>query len=199
MNQLIRGVITSVAVASVLLLTACSSGGSSDPDRTPAAIEVDEGPLTVDVQLSRGLLDPGGNLTDEELIAGAADKGFSAVVDGDTVVYTMTKAQHQQMLEELRTSARKSVDDLVADESNSITGVEFDDGQTSFRVSVDAARYTPLESFLVLGFYISGAFYQQVAGASPDDVDVIVEFVDDATGEVLNTGSYQEMRANLQQ
>jgi hypothetical protein len=32
---------------------------------------------------------------------------------------------------------------------------------------------------------------------SPEEADVTVQFVDDASGEVLNSGSYQEMRANL--
>ena len=35
--------------------------------------------------------------------------------------------------------------------------------------------------------------------AHPDDIDVIVEFVDDATGAVLDTGSYREMGENLGQ
>lgn len=88
---------------------------------------------------------------------------------------------------------------LIADDTNSITAVEYDDAMTKFRVSVDAARYTQFESFYVLAFYMQGALYQQFSGVAPDDVDIAVEFVDQATGEVLDTGSYQEMRENFPQ
>jgi hypothetical protein len=101
------------------------------------------------------------------------------------------------MLADMRSSTQKTIDNLIADESNSITGVELDNAETSFSVSVDAARYSQFESLLALGFYVSGALYQQFAGVSSDDVDVTVEFVDDTTGEVLNTGSYKDMLENL--
>lgn len=99
----------------------------------------------------------------------------------------------------MRSSAQDAADDLVADETNAVTAVEFDDAMTSFTVSVDGARYGTLQSLLALGFYLQGALFQQFNGVSADDIDVVVNFVDDATGEVLDTGSYQEMRKNLQQ
>ncbi len=200
MQKSIRGAIVTMAVGAALVLGGCSAGGQSPggASSAPGAIEVEEELLTVDVRVARSLLDPDDALTDEDLVAAAREKGMAAQVDGDSVIYTMTKTQRDQMLDQMRTSAQKAVDEMIADDSNSVTGVEFDDEMTSFRVSVDAARYTKLESLLVLAFYIPGALYQQFAGVAPDDVDVTVEFVDDATGEVLNSGSYQEMRANLE-
>lgn len=38
--------------------------------------------------------------------------------------------------------------------------------------------------------------HKQFNGVAPDDIDVTVEFVNDATGEALDTGSYQDMREN---
>ncbi|GAA2972515.1 hypothetical protein JOD63_000120 [Microbacterium terrae] len=96
-------------------------------------------------------------------------------------------------------SAQDAADELIADDTNSVTGVEFNDAMTPVNVSVDAAKYGALESSLALGFYVQGALYQQINGVAPDDIDVIVEFVDEATGEVLDTGSYREMRENLGQ
>lgn len=40
---------------------------------------------------------------------------------------------------------------------------------------------------------------EQRSDLDADVIDVVVDFVDDATGVVLNTGSYREMRKNLQQ
>ena len=198
----IRGAIVSLIACSMFVLGGCSAGGDVETDSSsasPAAIEVEEDLVTVDVRIARSLLDQGGSLSDEEIVAGAKEKGIAAVVEGDTVVYTMTKPQRDEMLAQMRSSAQDAADELIADDTNSVTGVEFNDAMTSVKVSVDAARYGALESLLALGFYIQGALYQQFNGVAPDDIDVIVEFVDDATGAVLDTGSYQEMGENLGQ
>lgn len=198
----IRGALAACIVGAALVLSGCSGGGedaASNSSASPAAIEVEEQLVTVDVRIARSLLDQSGSLTDEEIVAGASQNGIAAVVDGDTVIYTMTKPQRDEMLANMRSSAQDAADELIADETNSVTAVEFNDSMTSFQVSVDAARYGTLESLLAIGFYIQGALYQQFNGVAPDDIDVIVEFVDDATGEVLDTGSYQDMRNNLVQ
>ncbi|WP_091488558.1 hypothetical protein [Microbacterium pygmaeum] len=191
-----------MVLCAAFILGGCSggTGGSEgENDSTPGAIEVEEDLLTVDVRVARSLLDPNDTLTDEDIVAAAGEKGMSAAVDGDAVIYTMTKLQREELLTGMRTSTQSSIDDLIADDSNSIIGVEFDDAMTSFHVSVDGSRYSQLESLLVLAFYVPGALYQQFAGVPQEDVDVAVEFVDDTTGEVLNTGTYQEMRKNLEQ
>ncbi|MDZ8275372.1 hypothetical protein R2Q81_05320 [Microbacterium aquimaris] len=198
----IRGALAASIVGAALALSSCSGVGedvASSSSASPAAIEVEEQLVTVDIRIARSLLDQSGSLTDEEIVAGASENGIAAVVDGDTVVYTMTKLQRDEMLAGMRSSAQDAADELITDETNSVTTVEFNDSMTAFQVSVDAARYGALESLLALGFYIQGALYQQFNGVGPDDVDVIVEFVDDATGEVLDTGSYQDMRDNLGQ
>ncbi len=198
----IRGVLVSLIACAAFVLGGCSAGGqgaASSSSASPAAVEVEENLVTVDVRIARTLLDQSGSMTDEEIVAGAKENGLAAVVDGDTVVYTMTKPQRDEMLAQMRSSAEHAADELIADDTNSVTGVEFNDAMTTFKVSVDASRYGALESLLALGFYIQGALYQQFNGVGQDDIDVVVEFVDDTTGEVLDTGSYQEMRANLGQ
>lgn len=196
----IRGAIVSLIACSAFLLGGCSADADVAPSSSfasPAAIEVEEDPVTVDVRIARSLLDPSESLTDEEIAAAAREKGIAAVIEGDTVVYTMTKPQRDEMLAQMRSSAEDAADELIADDSNSLTGVEYNDAMTSVTVSVDGERYGALESLLALGFYIQGALYQQFSGVAVDDIDVIVKFVDDATGEVLDTGSFQEMRENL--
>lgn len=202
MRAHVRSAVVSVAVVAVLTLAGCAGGGAGSTGvstSTPGAIQVDEGLVTVDLTIARSLLDPEGALSDDEIVTSASEKGITARVEGESVVYTMSKAQRDAMLAEARASAQKAVDELIADDTNSITAVEYDDAMTKFRVSVDAARYTQFESFYVLAFYMQGALYQQFSGVAPDDVDIAVEFVDQATGEVLDTGSYQEMRENFQQ
>ncbi|UIP59618.1 hypothetical protein DSM26151_25300 [Agromyces marinus] len=198
----VRSVAASAMICAVFVLGGCavadSDGSVGVVDSTDGPIEVEENLATVDVRVARSLLDPEDSMSDEEIVSAAAENGMTAAVDGDAVVYTMTKSQRDEMLDELRSSAQDAVDGIVADDSNSITEVEVDDAMTAFTVSVDAERFSPLESLLVIGFYLQGALYQQFAGTPAGELDVVVEFVDDATGEVLESGSYQDWRKNLE-
>ena len=72
------------------------------------------------------------------------------------------------------------------------SAIDFSDDLTKFTVKVDGKRYNQFEAFAALGFYIQGGLYQQFSGVAPDNIDVVVEFVDDNSGKVLNTGSYKE-------
>lgn len=201
MNYAVRTTLASSLILTSLILGGCAAGAPTTTTNTstPGEVKVEEKLVTVDIRIARSLFDPEGTLTDAEIVAAAAEKDIVASVDGDTVIYTMTKGQRDQMLSDMRTSTKQSIDELIADESNSITAVEFDEAMTSFRVSVDAARYSQFEALLALAFYIPGALYQQLNGVAAEAIDVTVNFVDGATGEVLNTGSYQEMRKNLEQ
>ncbi len=195
-----RPAIAALIAVAVLSLGACSAGGERGPDAssTTPAIEVEEAIATVDIRLPRTLIDQEGVLADEQIVDAAEQEGISAVIDGDAVVYTMTRAQQADMLAQMRASAQTAADGLIADETNSVTAVEFNEAMTSFKVHVDAERYGALESLLALGFYIQGALFQQFSGVGADDVDVVVEFVDDATEEVLDSGSYEDMRERVQ-
>ena len=181
-------------VGAVLLSAGCGgaeSGGISEPtpSSTPA-VQVDEGLLTVDVTVRRSLFDPNGETTDEQIVQEAKDKGMSAVVNADgSVTYTMTRARQKQMLDEMKTSIQDSITGIVDDPQNSFTAVEANDEMSHFTVKVDASRFTGLEAFYALVFYMGGGLYQQFAGVESDAVDVTVDFVDNATGEVLDSGS----------
>ncbi|MFC9918259.1 hypothetical protein [Agromyces binzhouensis] len=202
MKMSVRSAAASAMICAALVFVGCAAADSgasvNGVDSTDGPIEVEENLATVDVRIARSLADPEGSMSDEEIVSAAAEKGMTAAVDGDAVIYTLTKTQRDEMLDELRSSAQDAVDGIIADDSNSVTAVEFNDSMTAFKVSVDAERFSPFESLLVIGFYLQGALYQQFAGTSADDLDVVVEFVDDATGEVLESGSYQEWRTNLE-
>ena len=79
------------------------------------------------------------------------------------------------------------------------SGAKFSDGSPMDSSAVKFSVERVLGSGTCAGFYLQGGLYQQFAGVSPESVDVTVEFVDDATGEVLTAGSYQEWRKNVEQ
>ena len=52
------------------------------------------------------------------------------------------------------------------------------------------------DAFYMMGFYILGGYYQIVDGVPADQVDVIVNIIDDATGEQIESGSYKNFINN---
>ena len=192
-------VLTLVAITAVL--GACSGqaeqpGGASaaglSSSASAPAVEVDEGLLSVDVAIRRSLIDPEGELTDEQIIQSAKDNGMAAVVNDDTVTYTMTRKQQQEMLDRMRASIQESTDELVNDASNSFTDIGFNDDLTAFTVEVDGQRYSVFESFYAVVLFVGGGLFQQFSGVEADDLDVEVQFVDNASGEVLESGSLRD-------
>jgi len=188
-------------LAAVVLTAGCGGAGTgvpatsaaSSPGSAAPAVEVDEGLLSVDIKIRRSLLDPGGEQTDAQIIQAAKDKGMAAVVNGDdTVTYTMSRAQQTELLNGMRTSLSESNADLIEKQDNSFTGIDVSDDMSSFTVKVDKKKYTEFEALYALGFYIQGGLFQQFSGVDAEKMDVTVRFVDDATGEVLNSGSLQE-------
>lgn len=183
--------------AVVLLSSGCGGSGAPRADSSATsgapAVQVDEGLLSVDVTVQRSILDPNGEQTDEQIIQGAKDKGMSAVVNPDrTVTYTMSRKQQRELLDGMRASVLESTATMVDDAQNSFTAIEVSDDMTLFTVKVDKARYSELEVLYALGFYMGGGLYQQFSGVKGDEVDVKVQFVDDATGEVLDSGSLRD-------
>ena len=181
-------------VAAIIFSTGC--GSSPAPEAATSTtdseqpIQVDEGLLTVDVTITRPLLDPSGEDTDEEIVQAAKENGMRAAINPDgSVTYTMSRAQQREMLDRMRASVTESIADLVNDPENSLVAVDMNDDLTQFTVQVDAERYSLLDPFYAIVFYVAGGLYQQFDGVTADDLDVAVDFVDNATGELLDSGS----------
>lgn len=189
-----------VALIVCLMLTmmACSSGnseGATDEQTSTeatetdgGAIEVDENLLTVDVTLPASYFE---DTTEEDVQAGAEEKGFKNVVfnEDGSVTYTMTKAQHREVLESYKAEVDASLDDMLNGEEavESFQEISYNDNMSEFTVKVDPAIYSEWDALSVIVFYFSGMYYQAFDGVAPEDNHVVVNFVDMNTGEVLDT------------
>jgi len=158
-----------------------TTSGKSDNSK----IEVDEGLLTVEVTMPASFFK---EKTEEEIKAAADENGFiSCTVNADgSVTYKMTKAKHKEMLAELKSSLDESIADMIngKDAVESFQKIEYADDFSKFDVYVD--------NLYVLAFYISGAYYQAFDGKDITKADVVVNIIDSATNETLNTTSYRE-------
>lgn len=155
-------------------------------------ISVDENLLTVEVTIPASFFE---EETPEEIKAGAADSGMIScdINDDGSVTYKMTKAKHRELMASMKEQIDSSINDMLQGEEAvaSFKSVKYNDDMSSFKIYVDPTLYSDWDSMYVLAFYMLGGYYQAFDGVPSEDIDVIVEFIDQTTDEVLDTGSYR--------
>ena len=175
-----------------------NSTQANDTSENSDTIQVDEGLFTVDVVMPASFFE---GLTKAEIKAQANEMGYiSCTVNEDgSVAYTMTKAKHREILDKLRASMVETIDGLIngANKAASFISIDYTDDFSQADIYVDASIYSMWDSMYALNFYISGAYYQSFAGVSANEIDVIVNFIDNATKEVLDTASYKEYKNSM--
>ena len=181
-------------------LAACSSQTKSQDNETEnsAGVQVDEGLLNVDVTLAASFFE---DTTEEEIRETAKKNGYSdcKINDDGSVTYTMTKKKHAEMLDQLKAS----FDEMIAgclegkDKVDSFVDIQHNDNFSKIDIYVDAEQYTMWDNLYAIAFYVPGAYYQAFAEVAADDMDIVIRFIDHATGEVLSTASYRDFINNL--
>ena len=174
---------------------ACSESQGAAEEKTPAI--VDENLLTVDITLNASLFD--GMSADEIISAAKANGVINCVVNEDgSVVYTMTKAKHEEMLAEMKAGIEESINGLLNgdDKVASFVSIDYNEDFSVVNVKVDPAKYSTWDTLNVLMFYISGAYYQAFAGVPFNEIDIVVNFINNNTQEIMESASYQKYMAN---
>ena len=170
-----------LAFALMLSLCACSGkdGGKEEAE-------------DITLTMPSGFFEEG--MTQEELDETAQESGWkSATLNEDgSVTFVVAKEKHEEMLQETRDMIEESIDELVSSGScPSIISVEANDDYSVFKVTLNAEEVGMAESFSVLSFYMLGGMYQLVNGA--EDNNVTVQFVNEATGEVIQEANSSEL------
>jgi hypothetical protein len=183
----------------LLVMTGCSGNDSTPKENgdKDAVIKVDEDLITVDVTLASSFFT---EMTEDEIKTAAEEAGYiSYTINQDgSVTYVMTKTKRKEMLESYKSGVDETINDyLNGDEKvESFKEIKYNDDLSQVDIYVDSSSYSMWDSLHALGFYMYGAFYQNFAGVSSDDIDVVVNFIDNATDETLDTGSYQNFINN---
>ena len=165
------------------------------------SISVDENLITVEVTMPAAFFE---DETPEEIQSNAKEQGvISCTINDDgSVTYKMTKAKRREMLN----GFKKAIDDTIQDYTSggenapsSYKSISYNSKVTQFDVRVDRAAYENsfFDSLYVMSFYMLGGYYQIFDGVPEDQVNVIVNYIDDSTGEIIETGSYQDAMENI--
>lgn len=189
----------------LLTLAACSSkdeasenaDNSKQEDKkteeTSGAVAVDKGLLNVEVTVPASFME-GEDI--DTVVAQAKEDGIKDVKKNDdgSVTYKMSKAQHKEMMREMKTSVTEYVDELINGEDfASIKNVEYNKDFSKFTLVVDKEAFeNSFDGFAAMGLAMSGMFYQVYDGVDAEKLNVTIDTVDQSTGEVFGTVNYPE-------
>ena len=177
--------------ATALLLTAC--GGAQEKENLVNSLKVDKGIVNVDVTMPVSFFIES---TEEELIAQAKRNGITeTVVNKDGLVtYTMSKSRYIEMMEELGDSVASTVDEIVhSGEYTSIKEISYNEDLTKFDVKVDRQQFKDgFDSFAVFGLVMVSKYYSAFDGKSEEDLQIVFNMIDEATGEIYDTAIYPD-------
>lgn len=155
-------------------------------------IDADKGIFDVTLTIPADFV---GEVTQEELDETAEQVGYQSATlnDDGSVTYVMTKAQHKEMLAELRKNIEQSLNEMVKSENYpNITAITANENFTVFTVTTQNDEPDFAESLAVIGFYLYGGTYAVFSG---DEVDNIhVDFINESTGEIISSADSKDTK-----
>lgn len=119
--------------------------------------------------------------------------------NGDgSITYVITKNAHKTMMEDLRTSTAKTLDDIVTSGSfTSIKKIEYNNDFTEVSMRVDKEAFEGgLDGLSALSVWFSGALYQAFNGTEADKLSVTINVVDEKTNETFKSIKYPDALGN---
>ena len=201
-------------IAFILSLTACDKKGTQEAPSVPAApeavsetntvqteeesafeqlgdIEVDKGLFNVTITFPASFI--GEDMTQEKLGEAIKDEDGikSATLNADgSATYVMTKAKHQEMIDDTKKTIDDALQEMINDESMSITDIKANADYTKFTVTVSTEEVGLSESFSVIALYSYGGMYGIITGKEVDNIQV--DFVN-KDGKVISTANSKDM------
>lgn len=150
-------------------------------------VEVEENLFSVELTIPADFV---GEKTQDDLDAVATENGYKSITlnaDG-SATYVMTKAQHQEMLDEMATSINDSLAELIGSEDYpNITAITANDNFTEFTITTKSTELDMNESFSVMMFYMYGGMYGIFSGEQADNIHV--DFVNADSGEIISSSN----------
>jgi hypothetical protein len=175
------------------------SDNNADVDNNDSnSIEVDENLLTVDITLPSSFFE---GMTEEEIISNVEKEGYlSTRVNSDgSVTHTMTKAKRNEKLKDMKVTIDETIVELLEgdDRVESFVKIDYNNNLSKVDIYVDPDIYSEWDSMYAIQFYLLGSFYQRFDGVPPEELDVVVNFINDRSGDVLKSSSYRSWADNM--
>lgn len=192
-------------MASVMCFSLCSCSAGSDTAEESSgenkALEVDENLLTVEYTIPASFFE---NTSLEDEVKEMEESGdyIDVIVNDDgSVTAVQTKAQRDQALKDYREEVNETIEKYLNGDEKiaSFVNIEYSESMDTFYIYVDPSAYSEWDSLYALAFEMYGYFYQIMNGEAVDDIDVIVNFINNETGETVDSASLQSLLESAQQ
>lgn len=204
MKKLFNGLLAALMCTN---LCACSNGSDSVAEASSVSsseetktLEVDENLLTVEYTIPASFYE---DTTAEEAAQEMIDTGnyIDVTINEDgSITAKQTKAKRDEGLVKYRQQIDEQIEEYLNGEDAvaSFISIDYSNDMDEFSIYVDPNTYSEWDTLYALTFEMSGYFYQLMNGVSVDDMDVIVNFINNDTGEILNTASLRSLLDNAQ-
>lgn len=150
---------------------------------------------TVDITVPAAIVS---DMTNEEILSAAEEQGFEKCLinDDGTVTYTMTETKQSEMLSSLKDSLDESIESLIngEDKIESFIDIKYNDNISQVDIYVDSNLYSTWDALAGMGFMMIGNYYQIFDGTPMDSTDVIVNYIDNDSNEIIFSQSLANMR-----
>ena len=185
-----------IVLVAVLLLYGQRKAGSSNDSGSEESVEgTSELDALGDIEVDQNLFDvtvtvPSEyteGITQEQLDETAEADGYKAVLNDDgSITYTMTKAQHAEMMNGLAESINEAMATLVgSEEYPDITSVSSNDDFTEFTITTTNSEISLSEGFSVLALYTYSGLYHIFDGTPVDNIHI--DYVNADSGEIIGS------------
>lgn len=171
---------------------------TENDDTTDETVEVDKKLINVEITLPASFLELEGDeeINIDEMKEEAKENGIKDVElnnDG-SITYTMSKSKHRELLDEMQEGIEENIDEVVNSEDfPSIKDIKVNKKYDAYEITVDKENYeNSFDGFGVLGVAFSSMYYQLFEGVNPTDYEVIIDMIDEETGEVFDTIVYPD-------
>ncbi len=122
------------------------------------------------------------------------ETGFDSYVinEDGSITFTASEEKVEEFKDEYVNEVETSLEQLVKDDP-AIESIEHNEEFTEVNVKVDATQLTPMHTLYAYSLMIMAAPYQYINGVSDEYVQVVVNFVDKDTDEVIETVDSNEI------
>ncbi|MGI5958976.1 MAG: hypothetical protein ACOX60_06145 [Massiliimalia sp.] len=202
--------ITAMLLAALLMVSMTACGGNdkqtsgaenssqvsgSSQTSDGGTLEAEKNLLDVEVTLPASLIgDSETSLTEEAKAAGITD--ITKNEDG-SITLKMTKQAHKDLLNSMKASIDESIAEILADKEScpSFEAITYNDDVSEFTVTVDPATFGDIQALYSIALLTIGNMYGAVNAVPAEELNTVVNFVDKSTGEVIDSRSFNDMKA----
>lgn len=178
--------LTTVLIAAAFCFTGCSTSTPAEQESEEQTSGILKGELATPQTLPEAIL------TVPSYLQGAETDGFIVVEENEaSVTYQLNEKQQTETIDRVITQIQSSIHQVLTDKEYypHITGISVNEDCTEFNVTFLSTDINIYETTLRMSLYIAGEKYQLYQGKPENEFHTVVNYIDDATGDIISTGS----------